>query len=152
MELYQRQVNKLQIYCEENYLVFPPKETKFIAQFLCFLCDTSDKPKSLINTSIAALQCYYEALDIPNVISDPDIKRLCTSLVKTGTFKPMKRSQVMPVEPFKDLFLSWPENYTLDLSKLRLKVITLLSIVLMLRPSDLAPRAQVYECKPHQNR
>ena len=36
------------------------------------------------------------------------------------------------------MFLSWPENDQLDLQRLRLKVITLLSLVLMLRPSDLA--------------
>ena len=77
-------------------------------------------------------------------MSDMDIRKLCSAIIKSGTLEPMKRSLVMPIEPFKDMFLSWPGNDQLDLQRLRLKVITLLSLVLMLRSSDLAPRARVF--------
>lgn len=40
-----------------------------------------------------------------------------------------------------NLFSSWEENEALDLDKLRLKAITLMALCLMLRPSDIAPKA-----------
>ena len=56
----------------------------------------------------------------------------------------MQRTDVMPVEPFCDLFVSWPDNSSLDIKQLRLKVITLLALSLFLRPSDIAPKSVNY--------
>ena len=138
LDLYNRNIITFCEFCSKNNIVFPPSDSKYIADFLCFICDKSTKPKSLLNTTVAALQCYYDALGLSHVMSDMDIRKLCSALIKSGTSEPMKRSSVMPIEPFKDMFLSWPENDQLDLQRLSLKVITLLSLALMLRPSDLA--------------
>ena len=46
----------------------------------------------------------------------------------------------MPVSNFTDTFRNWP-NSEIDLKLLRLKCISLLALVLMLRPSDIAPNA-----------
>ena len=42
------------------------------------------------------------------------------------------------------MFRSWPANDLLDIKRLRLKVLTLLALVLMLRPSDVAPKSQAF--------
>jgi len=47
----------------------------------------------------------------------------------------------MPIQPFRDLFTDWAENTLLSVKDLRLKAITLMAFVLMLRPSDIAPKA-----------
>ena len=47
----------------------------------------------------------------------------------------------MPTQPFVDTFGQWPDNEQLSTERLRLKCISLLALCLMLRPSDLAPKA-----------
>jgi len=47
----------------------------------------------------------------------------------------------MPVEQFNALFTCWGENEKLSLKRLRQKAITLLALVTMLRPSDVAPKS-----------
>ena len=73
------------------------------------------------------------------------ISNLITALIKTSTRLPMKGSSVMPVSAFTKLFLSWPPNESLSLSRLRLKTITLLALLLMLRPSDIAPKSKQFD-------
>ena len=51
----------------------------------------------------------------------------------------------MPTQPFTDLFQAWPGNLFLTMENLRLKCITLLALAMMLRPSDIAPRATVFD-------
>lgn len=55
----------------------------------------------------------------------------------------MSYSNVMPIEPLLSMFKSWPDNDILDMKRLRIKVISLLALMAMLRPSDIAPRACV---------
>jgi len=73
------------------------------------------------------------------------ISRLCSALIKSGTSIPLKHSTVLPIEPFNFMFSSWKENIDLTLSDLRLKAITLLAFSLMLRPSDIAPKALFFD-------
>lgn len=80
-----------------------------------------------------------------NLMSEPYISRLCQALVKCGTDVPMKRSRVMDVSAFTRMFRSWPCNDMLPLKQLRMKTVALLAIVLMLRPSDVAPKATSFD-------
>ena len=66
-------------------------------------------------------------------------------LIKSETSQPLKRSKVMPLEKFSEMFLSWPGNYLFTIDKLRLKCIVLLAITAMLRPSDAAPLSRVFD-------
>ena len=43
------------------------------------------------------------------------------------------------------LFLQWPENSDLTERQLSLKSLTLLTLVTMLRPSNVAPRSGIYD-------
>ena len=56
----------------------------------------------------------------------------------------MKHSTVLPVQAFHLLFNTWEHNERLSLADLRLKAITLLALSLMLRPSDIAPKGEVF--------
>ena len=69
-----------------------------------------------------------------------DVQKLMDSIVKSKTLQPMERSKVMPTQPFTDMFMKWQDNENLPTEALRLKVVTLLALMGMLRPSDVAPQ------------
>lgn len=138
---YEGCVRKLEKYCIENVLEFPPKGSNVIANFMCQYADKSDKPGSGLKVMYSALKFFYNSLNFECSPLDENINRLITGLIKSGTTVPMSRSTAMPVKCFSALFLSWPENELLMEKLLRLKSITLLALSLMLRPSDIAPRS-----------
>ena len=72
-----------------------------------------------------------------------EVKSVIEGLIKSGTVELMKKSEMMPRQPFHELFMSWPENHNLALDQLRPKSITLMALCLMLRPLDFAPRAKI---------
>jgi hypothetical protein len=133
-------LKKLYVFCEFNKISYPPVQSKDIAQFLCELTDKSRAPRSQIKTAMAALTHVYKSLGMFNVLQDYHLQQLVEALVKSGTSAPMQRSKVMPVRPFRELFRQWPANAHLCIKRLRLKTITLLALLLMLRPSDIAPK------------
>jgi len=128
-------------FCQNHGYTFPPVSTAVLAEFLREVADKSDRPNSVLHTTIAALGHLYTVKGICNVVDSPEIRLLITGLVKSGTIAPMVRSKVMPVQKFNGLFSSWPENVYLEVKNLRLKAICLLALALMLRPSDIAPKA-----------
>ena len=67
------------------------------------------------------------------------------ALVKSSTKRPAKRTEVMRVKPFVDYFQKLKDNHVLPLKVLRLKTVTLLALTFMTRPSDLAPRAELFD-------
>lgn len=113
-------------------------------EFLCDLANSSKRPRSMLNNASAAITCLYDSQGLPNPMFDPDIRKLVIALVKTGTDIPRSKTPVMPIQPFKDLFRSWPDNAELSIKQLRQKSLALLAITTMLRPSDVAPHAKRY--------
>ena len=142
---YNSMLDKCYKYCDEHSIVFPPDETKHLADFLCSLCDRSERPQSVLATAMAALSHVYCALDLSDITKDVHITRLISALIKSGTTKAMKRSTVLPIEKFTDMFRKWGSNESLSIKQLRLKAITLLALALMLRPSDVAPNAKYFD-------
>ena len=144
---YNGMLKKLQDVCEKRHILFPPQESKDIALFLCELADNSVAPTAQIKLANAALSHVYKGYGYTNFLGDYHVQLLITALVKSGTSLPMQRSQVhvMPIEPFRDLFLRWPSNSELTVKDLRLKTITLLALLLMLRPSDIAPKTVQFD-------
>ena len=117
-------------------------EPAYVAKYFESVAATSDRPKSVLNSNSAALACYFDAVGCKSTIT-LDVRRLIEGLIKSGTSEPMVRSKVMPTREFNELFCSWPDNEDLPTDKLRLKCITLMSLCLMLRPSDIAPRSVI---------
>lgn len=132
---------KLQEFCQSRKCVFPPSNHSDLAEFLYLLSTESQRPSSILHTATAALGHVYKIQGLTNIVDTYEIKMLITALIKSGTTLPMKRSKVMPIGNFHDLFLSWDDNDRLDIKSLRLKAITLLALTAMLRPSDIAPKA-----------
>jgi hypothetical protein len=124
---------------------FPPRESKDLAEFLCSLGDSSNRPSSLLHTALAALSHVYCAKSLLDITKDTHIKRLVQAIVKSQTVIPMKKSAVLPVSCFTELFCAWGANCNLSVKQLRLKAITLLALALMLRPSDVAPKATMFQ-------
>jgi len=112
--------------------------------FLCKLSDSSDRPQSQLKCALAAMSHLFQAYDIPDVSSTVPVRHMMSALVKSGTVKGRQRSRVLPIKPITDLFESWPDNMCLDIKRLRLKCLTLLALTMMLRPSDVAPKAQLF--------
>ena len=115
-----------------------------VIKFLCDLADASQRPRSVLNCASAALTHLFTALGQDNPMHDPFVRNLITALVKSGTVAVRERSQVIPVQQLRDLFSKWPDNTSLDIKRLRQKCITLLALAIMLRPSDIAPRAVLF--------
>ena len=142
---YNNMLNKCQLFCSENNAAFPPHNSATLADFLCYLADSSNRPRSLLCTASAALSIAYVHSGLPDLTKYPCIVRLCTALVKSGTKETIHRSSVLPVEAFHRMFNAWDVNDRLSIPDLRLKAITLLALGIMLRPSDIAPRGEVFD-------
>ena len=141
LKTYNSYVNRYVEFCRAKDLDFSDEHnTNVIADFLCHISDKSDRPESVIKMCSAALTCMFEALGKYLPAHNPDIKRLITGIIKSGTVAQMKRSQPMPINSFVDLFHSWGNNEELTIKQLRMKTVTLLALVCMTRPSDLAPK------------
>ena len=142
LQAYNKVLDKLEHFCADKKVSFPPREVRVLAEFLCSIAEQSQRPSSVLNVATAALGHVYRILELPDLPGSYAIRTFVCALVKSGTSVPMTRSKVMPIRNFHDLFLGWDENKELDLKSLRLKVITLLALTVMLRPSDIAPNAR----------
>jgi site-specific recombinase XerD len=142
---YNKYIQQLHDFCHKQALTFPPKDSATIAQFLCVIADDTKKPRSHLRCAQAAISKAYEALGKASPAKCADVQALAIGLVKAGTQTPRTKSTVMPIAPFNALFTSWSSNAQLTTKQLRLKAITLLALTLMLRPSDAAPRAMVFD-------
>ena len=134
-------MNKLQEFCLESDTEFPNISSATLADFLCYTASKSTRPKSVLNVTLAAISMLSDALGQKNDPVTPEVAKLVMALIKSETTEPMKRSKVMPVQPFHNLFLSWDGNWKISIEDLRMKSITLLALSMMLRPSDIAPQA-----------
>ena len=147
--LYNRLLTKLKVFCDSYNCSFPPDKEADFVEFLCVIADSSDKPKSQLNCTMAAASKLYKALNLPNVTMMDTVKGFVTALVKSQTSQPRLRSSVMPVSAFTQLFSAWPDNEELAIGKLRMKALALLALTLMLRPSDVAPKAVKFDPVSH---
>ena len=147
---YDRQINKFASFCRKRIGVFPPADkdiSAVLADFLCVTADSSDRPESVLKVTSAAISCYYHGKGMKSPMDCIELRTLVSALIKSGTKRPAGRTPIMPAEVFSDLFRSWPDNEALDTAKLRLKAVTLLALSLMTRPSDLAPKATIFDAE-----
>ena len=145
LSLYNWQISDFYNFCCKQNIPFSLGDSAAIASYLCHLAEKSARPQSVRKSTRAALQHLYNALDLPSSLETEEIVLLQSALIKSGTTIPMSRSKVMPIAPFRNLFLSWE-----PVKELRLKAITLLALTLMLRPSDIAPKSKNYNSQTGQ--
>ena len=140
-------VTKFKTFCAEKHVKFVPDvvNTSVFADFLCYMADRSTRPLSVLKCVSAALTFLYECLNLPSPMNSPELRYLVVALVKSGTTEPAKRTRVMPVKPFMDMFLTWKDNSDISIKDLRLKTVTLMALSFMARPSDLAPNAENFD-------
>ena len=139
---YNRLVNNFKMFCLDYCGEFPPKKNKFsavLAEHLRLKSVNSQRPESVLNSTMAAISNYFNVTGEMYPISI-EIKNLVKALIKEETERPAGRTKIMPLEPFTELFDQWGNNELLNMSQLRQKAITLLTIACMARPSDLAPK------------
>ena len=151
IKTYNNYINKYVEFCQSKNVDFSDENnSNVLADFLCNLSDRSDRPESSVKTCSAALNCMFEAMGKGSPVNDPNIKRLVTGIIKSGTVAPMKRSQPIPINSFVDLFHTWGKNEEMSIKQLRMKSVTLIALVCMTsqtRPSDLAPRGINFNSK-----
>ncbi|KAH3722254.1 hypothetical protein DPMN_065210 [Dreissena polymorpha] len=139
-------MKKYLVFCKlHNYVTTDTSATAHVADKLCSIADKSERPESSLKISLAALSPFFQALGLKLPTDSRDIHRLVTSFVKTATKKPMVRQKPMPIEAFVQLFDKMESNDKLTLKMLRMKAITLLAIVCMTGPSDLAPKGKNFD-------
>lgn len=142
---YNQTIVKYVRFCECKNVSFPYNTESVVADFLCDICDKSDRPKASLNNTIASLTCMFDAIECENSARSNSISKLVDGLIKSGTSRAMSKTRVMPIEPFIDLFEKWPENKQLCKKDLRMKTICLFALAFMTRPSDIAPKAQSFD-------
>jgi hypothetical protein len=143
LSLYNRELNKIRLFCAEYNVGFPPSDDVF-AKYLLQLVSHSSRPESILKSTMAAIGHVCEALGVTSPVND-QIRRLVRALIKSSTSRPLSRTKIMPIAPFYDLFMSWLVNEKLTIQKLRQKAITLLALAVMARPSDLAPLGRIFD-------
>ncbi len=116
---------------------------------MCKLTDSSERPDSVLKVTLAAVSFLFEGLGKRSPSHNSDIKRLVIALTKSGTRRPMFRQRPMPITAFVNLFDRLGGNDTMSVKDLRMKSVALLAFVLMTRPSDLAPKAKLFDPKEH---
>ena len=141
---YSYYLDKLIKFCDDNHYNFPPSEPVF-ADFLCFVSSISQRPKSILTSACAALGWFYCASGEENICLSVDISNLKQAIIKTGSSLHRKRSNVIPSDKLYDMFLSWGSNENLAIDMLRLKCVVLMALYYMARPSDLAPRGEIFD-------
>ena len=144
---YDRTFTDFLSFCVQVGCEFPPSTSASVADYMCVVADRSERPASLtlLRSIMAALSHLYHVTGRQDVTKSPDLSLLQSALVKSGTRKVRLKSLVMPITPFVNLFKSWPDNLMLDIARLRLNTLVLLSLCLMLRPSDIAPRSVCFD-------
>ena len=145
LQTYDRYIRDLFTFCSGRGVSFPPDDSAVMADFLVHRCGSSPRPHSTVRCVSAAVSALYEAVGVANPVRDPFVARLLQGIVKSGTRAPLARSAVMDISPFMRLFRAWSGNDDLSVKHLCLKTIVLLALALMLRPSDIAPRARKYD-------
>ena len=140
---YNQYIDKFLLFCQELDQPYQTVGDHIIAEYLGSLAASSDRPKSKINGTLAALTSFHEAFDVYPV--SPNIRKLANAVVKSSTVKPMLQTPNMPIKSCINLFQSWPRNLELSRSQLRMKCVCLLASTLMLRPSDLAPKSLIFD-------
>ena len=61
---YLRAIQKLLALYQDRQSPFPPPNSAVVAEFLCQVCDSSEKPLSALKTASAAISAVYECLEI----------------------------------------------------------------------------------------
>ena len=105
LKTYNSCVNKYVSFCNDKQEDFADEHnTALLADFLCQIADSSDRPEAILKSSLAAITFLFEGLGKKSPAYHSDIKRFTSAVVKTGTFKPMSRQKPMPIEKFVGLF------------------------------------------------
>ena len=115
-----------------------------LIKYLCHIADNSERPKSALNCARAALSHMFIGLKCQNPLNTFWINHFITALIKSGTKNVRPKSNVIPVSVLRNMFYEWPDNFRLDVKRLRMKCISLLALSLMLRPSDISPKGLLY--------
>lgn len=147
LQQYDRVIQNYLLFCGERSIHYPDLNTQesVCVEFLCSLADKSDRPQSVLKTALAALGMWFRVHDIESPLASKEASYLFTALVKSSTKRPAKRTAIMPLAPFISMVNSWEMDCSLSLKQLRLKAVLLLTIALMARPSDLAPKAKMFD-------
>ena len=144
IQQYNRVILNYSKFCRSKGLEAITNSECVVVEYLCQLSDASDRPKSVLTSSLSALNKCFTGVNLKPVSSE--VHTFVQALIKSGTKSPMVKTPVMPVHVFLSLFNEWPSNDRLSIKDLRLKCICLLALSFMARPSDFAPRACLFDC------
>lgn len=123
---YNRCFQRFQNFAETRDVQLVAVTPSMMADFLVNIAENSQRPRSVLMSTLSAVGSYYRVVQVQSPVTE-DVMRLIDGIVKVGTGAPMKRSLVMPREPFLILFRKWGDNLNLSTWALRLKTVVLLS-------------------------
>ena len=120
---YSKVVNEFRDFCIEADSEFPHFHQAVLADFLCEIAGKTGRPKSTLNIALAAISSLCDVTEHKSFSkASGDMMKLVTGLIKSGTSEPMRRSKVMPVQPFMSLFEKWKGNWALGVGTVTVKM------------------------------
>ena len=89
LETYNRCLEKVAVYCDQQSLQFPNMEPCHMAEYLALIAQNSTRLKSILNTTVTAMVSLCDAMNVKSLITQ-DITKLVIGLIKSCTLQPMK--------------------------------------------------------------
>ena len=138
MRAYDGILTRFSRFCEQQGYSYFPTTTTAVAHFFRDITSSVERPGSTLITASAAIAAMYKGSEH----SDPTKSQLLTMLkqaiISTGTKRPRFSTPVFPIERLTDHLITFGNNNTMSIDKLRTKTISLLALVGLYRPADLA--------------
>ena len=91
--------NQFVDFCAQNQCKLDRIPQCKVAEFFLSLAQASTRPRAVLTMSAAATSSFYKSQKLESTINE-DMYRLLDGLVKTCTSATMKRTPVMPMQPF----------------------------------------------------
>ncbi len=139
---YKQQLQRLVLWCKkkERSLPFYGKEEDIqtLAEYMEALTRPLERPESTLKALRAAVHDVCEGLNIISPMDDKRIYRLYKTLIGKRTLRPLVSRAPVNAGSISMFWKSQPPTKDLSEEELRAKAMSLLALVLMMRPSDLA--------------
>ena len=125
-------------FCEKcNYPYFPTT-TAAVAHFLNYISQHVERPGPILISASAAIAGMYKGSNHADPTKNQLLAMLKQAIINTGTKRPRKNTPTFPVEKLTNYIVTLGDNNIMNIKDLRAKAISLLALVGLFRPSDLA--------------
>jgi integrase len=138
LKAYDGILTRFRRFCEQQGYSYFPTTTTAVAHFLRDISSTVERPGSTLITASAAIAAMYRGSEHCDPTKSQLLTMLKQAITNTGTKRPRVSTPVFPIDRLTAYLITLGENNIMSVDKLRSKTISLLALVGLYRPADLA--------------